>query len=117
MERGSVSYGRATSLLPVVELVRGYFHIEARDDARKIREKVTGKLLSLDRQLEPCLTALLWLLDVPGDDVQCERLDPPHRRQRARRRSKFITAPFPAERIPEATPFVGYRGSTRRTHA
>jgi class 3 adenylate cyclase/tetratricopeptide (TPR) repeat protein len=81
VESSSVSYGKATAFLPLVELLRGYFQIDARDDARKIREKVTGKLLSLDRALEPSLPALLWLLDVPVDDPQWQRLDPPQRRQ------------------------------------
>ena len=83
LEAGSVSYGKATAFLPVIELLRAYFQLEPRDDTRKIREKVTGKLLSLDRALEPGLAALLWLLDVPGDDPQWDRLDPPQRRQKA----------------------------------
>jgi class 3 adenylate cyclase/tetratricopeptide (TPR) repeat protein len=77
----SVSYGKATTFLPLIDLLRAYFQIEARDEGRKIREKVTGKLLSLDRALEPSLPALLWLLDVPVDDPQWQRLDPPQRRQ------------------------------------
>ncbi len=82
IEAASVSYGKATPYLPVIELLRVYFQIESRDDVRKIREKVTGKLLSLDRALEPTLPALLALLDVPVDDPQWTRLDPPQRRQR-----------------------------------
>jgi len=82
LESGSVSYGKATNYLPILELLRAYFVIESADDARKIREKVTGKLLSLDRQLEPCVTPILWLLDVPVEDENWERLDPPQRRQR-----------------------------------
>jgi class 3 adenylate cyclase/tetratricopeptide (TPR) repeat protein len=81
VESISVSYGKATAFLPLIELLRTYFQIEARDDARKIRERVTGKLLSLDRALEPSLPALLWLLDVSVDDPQWQRLDPPQRRQ------------------------------------
>jgi class 3 adenylate cyclase len=81
VESSSVSYGKATAFLPLIDLLRAYFQIEARDEARKIREKVTGKLLSLDRALEPSLPALLWLLDVPVDDLQWRRLDPPQRRQ------------------------------------
>src|SRR2546426_8916978 len=81
IESVSVSYGKATAYLPVIELLRSYFRIESRDDARIIREKVTGRLLSLDRALEPFMTAFLWLLDVSTDDTQWERLDPPQRRQ------------------------------------
>ena len=83
VESRSVSYGKATAFLPIVELLRVYFQIEAGDEARKIREKLTGKLLSLDRALEPFLPALLWLLDVPVEDPQWHRLDPPDRRLRA----------------------------------
>jgi class 3 adenylate cyclase/tetratricopeptide (TPR) repeat protein len=81
-ESGSVSYGKATAYLPVIDLLKAYFHIEGRDDLRTIREKVTGKVLSLDRALEPALPALLWLLEVPVEDEAWGRLDPPQRRQR-----------------------------------
>ena len=83
VESSSVSYGKATAFLPLIELLRGYFQIEARDETRKIREKVTGRLFSLDRALEPFLPALLWLLDVPVDDPHWQRLDPAQRRQQA----------------------------------
>jgi len=83
VESSSVSYGKATAFLPLIDLLRAYFQVEARDEPRKIREKVTGKLFALDRALEPSLSALLWLLDVPVDDAQWQRLDPPQRRQQA----------------------------------
>src|SRR5712691_5931089 len=82
LDSGSVSYGKATSYLPVIGLLKGYFQIEGRDDAPKVREKVTGKLLSLDRALESALPALLSLLEVQSEDAQWERLGPPGRRQR-----------------------------------
>src|SRR2546427_152236 len=81
LESGSVSYGKSTAYLPVIDLLKLYFQVEGRDETRKIREKVTGKLLSLDRALEPSLPALLSLLDVPVTDAAWERLDPPQRRQ------------------------------------
>jgi len=56
--------------------------IEERDDQREIRERVAGKLLTLDRTLEPLLTPLLALLDVAPDDAAWGALDPPQRRQR-----------------------------------
>jgi len=82
LESSSVSYGKASAYLPTIDLLKAYFQIEARDEPRKIREKVTGKLLSLDRALEPALPPLLSLLDVPSESAEWERLAPPQRRQR-----------------------------------
>jgi hypothetical protein len=82
LESASVSYGKATSYLPVIGLHKGYFKIHDRDEPREIREKVTGKLLTLDRALEPTLTPLLALLDAPVDDTQWNTLDPAQRRRR-----------------------------------
>jgi class 3 adenylate cyclase/tetratricopeptide (TPR) repeat protein len=82
IESGAVSFGKATPYLPVVNLLKAYFEIEPRDDARKVREKVTGKLLTLADALGPTLPAFLSLLDVPIEDDQWQYLDPPQRRQR-----------------------------------
>jgi class 3 adenylate cyclase len=82
LESGSVSYGKATPYLPLVDLLKAYFKITDRDDQREIREKVTGKLLTLDKALEPTLPAFLTLLDVAVEDEQWQNLDPPQRRQR-----------------------------------
>src|SRR6185503_10521951 len=82
MESGSVSYGKATAYLPIIDLLKAYFHIDGRDETWTIREKVTGKVLSLDRALEPSVSALLSLLEVPVEDEAWGRLDPPQRRQR-----------------------------------
>ena len=72
----SMSYGKATAYLPVLDLLKGYFQVAPQDDARRIREKVIGKLLTLDRALEPMLPALLALLEVPVDDAQWQTFDP-----------------------------------------
>src|SRR5213594_353271 len=82
LETGSVSYGTTTPYLPVIELLKTYLSIQEHDDQREIRERVAGKLLTLDRTLEPLLTPLLALLDVPVDDAAWGALDPPQRRQR-----------------------------------
>jgi class 3 adenylate cyclase len=82
VESGSVSYGKATPYLPVIDLLKAYFKIQDRDSQRDIREKVTGKLLTLDKALEPALPALLSLLDVAAEDQQWQNLDPLQRRQR-----------------------------------
>jgi class 3 adenylate cyclase len=82
LESGSVSYGKATAYLPVVDLLKAYFDVQDRDDERKIREKITGKLLTLDKALEPMLPAFLTLLDVAVEEQQWQALDSPQRRQR-----------------------------------
>ncbi len=82
LESGSASYGKGTPYLPVIDLLKAYCQIEPSDDGRKIREKLTGKLLALDRALEAALPAFLTLLDVPVEDPQWQALDPPQRRQR-----------------------------------
>jgi tetratricopeptide (TPR) repeat protein len=82
LEAAAVSHGAATSYLPVTDLLRRYFRISDRDAPRDIREKVTGRLLTLDRALEPALPALLALLDVTVEDPRWQGLDPSQRRQR-----------------------------------
>ena len=59
LESSSVSYGKATAYLPVRDLLKAYFQIDDRDDGRKTREKLTGKLLTLDPALGPTLPAFL----------------------------------------------------------
>jgi hypothetical protein len=82
LESGSVPYGKATSYLPVIDLLKVYFRINDWDTHRVIREMVAGKLVVLDESLKPQLSALLSLLDVPTQDEEWDRLDPPYRRQR-----------------------------------
>jgi len=52
LEASSVSYGKATSYLPVIDLLKDYFKIGDRDDHRDMHAKVLGRVLSLDRALE-----------------------------------------------------------------
>jgi predicted ATPase len=66
----------------MIDLLKSYCGIESQDDGRRVREKVTGKLLTLDPALGPLLPAFLALLDVAVDDPAWAALDPPQRRQR-----------------------------------
>ena len=69
LEAFSVSHGKASAYLPVLDLLHTYFKITADDDARARREKVTGRVLALDRTFEDALPYLFVLLGiVEGDD-------------------------------------------------
>ena len=61
-----------------------YRHIDDSDDARTMRAKVTGQVLTLDEMLQDTLPALLALLDVVPEDSRLSQLDPPQRRRHAR---------------------------------
>jgi class 3 adenylate cyclase len=82
MECAAVSYGKAMSYLPVVNLLKGYFEITEQDSLQAISDKVKAKLLALDGALAPTLPALLALLDAPVNDPAWRSLDPAQRRRR-----------------------------------
>jgi tetratricopeptide (TPR) repeat protein len=90
VESGSVSYGKATPYLPLIDLLKVYFKIHDRDSQRDIREKVTGKLLTLDEGLKSTLPAFFALLDLPIDDQRWQGLDPLQKRQRTLDASKRL---------------------------
>ena len=82
LETGSVSYGKGSSYLPVVGLLRRYFGIEDRDTHDAIRDHVARKLTALDPALGTVAPALLALLDTPTADAEWQRLEPSQRRRR-----------------------------------
>ena len=82
LESASVSYGKATPYFPVIDLLKRYCHIDDGDEARTMRARVTGQVLTLDETLQDTLPALLALLDVLPDDSPFAHLDPSQRRQR-----------------------------------
>src|SRR5712692_9107020 len=82
LEAYSVSHGKATAYLPVIELLKSYFDIQAQDDERKRREKVGGKVLMLDRSLEDTLPYLFALLGIEEQPSPLQQMDPQIRRRR-----------------------------------
>src|SRR5436309_15127596 len=82
LEAYSVSYGKASPYLPVIELLKAYFEITLEDDERKRREKVGGKVLMLDRSLEDTLPYLFALLGVAEATVALQQMDPQIRKRR-----------------------------------
>ena len=82
LEGRPVAYRKTRSWMPVMDALRRYCQIDRLDEERIIREKITGKLLALDRALAPALPALLALADLEPDDEAWRALDPPQRRRR-----------------------------------
>jgi class 3 adenylate cyclase len=82
LETQGAAYGRATPYLPVIDLLKGYFCVDDRDDLPTIRGKVTAKLRRLDKSLTSTTPAFLTLLDVPVEDPPWQALEAPQRRQR-----------------------------------
>jgi class 3 adenylate cyclase/predicted ATPase len=82
LETFSISHGKASAYLPVIDLLRNYFDISATDDERKRREKVTGRVLALDRKLEDTLPHLFSLLGIVEVDDPLAQMDGQVRRRR-----------------------------------
>jgi class 3 adenylate cyclase/tetratricopeptide (TPR) repeat protein len=64
LETFSVSHGKASAYLPVIDLLRNYFRIAGEDDERTRREKVAGRIAILDRALEDTLPYFYSLLGI-----------------------------------------------------
>ncbi len=86
LESSSLAYERATSYLPIIELLRRYFDIDDAEDAIHIAEKVVSKLLEIDPELKDAVAPILSLLDALPVDDAFRRLD-----ARARAASTFWT--------------------------
>ncbi|MBI3303806.1 MAG: AAA family ATPase, partial [Deltaproteobacteria bacterium] len=82
LETFSVSHGKAYPYLPLIELLKNYFQIALQDDERRRREKVTGKVLTLDRNLEDTLPYLFFLLGIAEPTSSLQQMDPQIRRRR-----------------------------------
>jgi class 3 adenylate cyclase/tetratricopeptide (TPR) repeat protein len=66
LETFSISHGKASAYLPVLDLLQGYFKIASGDDERTRCEKVAGRLSMLDPSLEdtrPYLFSLLGIVE------------------------------------------------------
>jgi predicted ATPase len=90
LEAYSVSHGKASAYLPLMELLREYFEIASDDDDRKRRERLLGKVLGLDRALEDTLPYLYSLLGVSENADPPAEMDPQIRRRRTQEAIKRI---------------------------
>jgi class 3 adenylate cyclase/predicted ATPase len=82
LEAYSVSHGKASPYLPVIELFRSYFQLQPQDDERQRKEKIAGKVLILDRTLEDTLPYLFALLEIDDPQASLQQMDPQIRRRR-----------------------------------
>ena len=83
LEAFSVSHGKASAFLPVIDLLWNYFKITPEDDERTRREKVTGRLLALDRSLEDALPYLYGLLGLTDENSQVAEVEAQTRKRRS----------------------------------
>jgi class 3 adenylate cyclase/tetratricopeptide (TPR) repeat protein len=82
LETFSVSHGKASAYLPVIDLLHSYFKIAGEDDSRTRREKVNGKVLTLDRSLEDAIPHLFALLGIAEGIDPLAQMDPQIRKRR-----------------------------------
>ena len=87
LETFSVSHGKAYPYLPLIDLLKNYFQLTTQDDERRRREKITGKVLTLDRGLEDTLPYLFFILGLgpPPHKPLASSLKPQAGRSRRRR--------------------------------
>ena len=82
LEAYSVSHGKASAYLPVIELLYTYFDLKSEDDSGRRREKVTGRVPALDRSLEDTLPYLFSLLGIVESADPLAQMDAQIRKRR-----------------------------------
>jgi class 3 adenylate cyclase len=82
LEAFSVSHGKASAFLPVIDLLHGYFKLTSSDDPRARREKVAGKIVILDPALNDALPYLYSLLGIAVEPDPLAQMDAQARKRR-----------------------------------
>ena len=82
LEAYSVSHGKASAWLPVIELLHTYFGIEGVDDPPTRRRKLSARLATLDMALSDTLPYLFGLLGLQESPDPLAHMDPQVRRRR-----------------------------------
>src|SRR5713101_5317217 len=81
-EAYSVSHGKASAWLPVIELLRSYFEVADEDDDNRRSVKVEVKARGLDPALAETLPYILSLLGIAGAGASLAMMDAQIRRRR-----------------------------------
>ena len=82
LEAYSVSHGKASAWLPVIELLKSYFEIADEDDDGRRSEKVEAKVRGLDPALAETLPYILSLLGIAGAGASLAMMDAQVKRRR-----------------------------------
>jgi len=77
-----VAHGRNIPLLPVLEIFRAYFGVDERDDPRRSREKIAGRLLLIDESFRDVLPPLFEFLGIPDPERPAPPMDAEARQRR-----------------------------------
>ena len=75
LEAFSVSHGKGSAYLPIVELLHSYFDIAGEDSVPTRREKVTAKVTAFDPDLASGLPYLHALLEIADDKDRLAGMD------------------------------------------
>jgi predicted ATPase len=82
LETFSVSHGKASAYLPIIDLLHGYFKITSEDDQHARQVKVNGNVLTLDRSMEDTLPYLFELLGIVEGEDPLAQMDAQVRKRR-----------------------------------
>ena len=82
LETFCAAHGSGYAYLPLIELLKNYFRIRPQDDERTLHEKVAGRVVALERELEDGLPYLLSLLGHAEFTAALQQMDPHIRQQR-----------------------------------
>ena len=82
LEASSVSHGKGSSYLPVIELLHGYFGIVKGDEPPAAGRRSPSGSTDLDSSLEATLPYLYALLEIEDDKLRLAAMDPQLRRSR-----------------------------------
>jgi predicted ATPase/class 3 adenylate cyclase len=75
LEGNCISYGKSFSYLPIVEILKGNFEIDDRDDDDRIKAKVETAISRIDDKLKDAVPLILDLLSVKTDSDILKNLD------------------------------------------
>jgi class 3 adenylate cyclase/tetratricopeptide (TPR) repeat protein len=82
LEAFSVSHGKGSSFLPMIELLHGYFAIARSDDQATRRAKLATRVAEFAPALDASLPYLHTLLEIDADKDRLAGMDPQLRRSR-----------------------------------